>query len=154
MTQALGVQFLFAPPRIALATYWAVTLTSTSWTVPTDVHTTRSPPNRLWPQQVTQHRAEGQTLPCTRVPMLLSPVCTSQPLTHCAMRWHSAVVSVSGLELGSPLSAWAVCTSDWRPQAEAPWEWRDPGSGDAPRSPPIFISMGGGNTNSVSIQPG
>lgn len=91
-------------------------LTSTSWTVPTDVHTTHSPPNTLWPQQVTQHRAEGQTLPPhpppARVPMLLSPVCTPQPHTRCATRWHNALVSVSGLELGSPLLAWAVCTSD------------------------------------------
>lgn len=70
--------------------------------------------------------------------MLLSPVCTPQPHTHCAMRWHNAVVSASGLGLGSPFSAWAVSTSDWRPsprwpQAEAPWEWRDPGSRGCPQ---------------------
>ena len=108
-------------------------LTSTSWTVPTDVHTTHSPPNRLWPQQVTQHRAEGQTLPPhpppARVPMLLSPVCTPQPHTRCATRWHNALVSVSGLELGSPLLAWAVCTSDWRPSPDGR-RLRLPGNGE------------------------
>lgn len=100
-------------------------------TVSTDVHTTRSPPNRPGPGRSLNTEQRVRHFPALEC-QCFCLLCAHHSHSHCAMRWHSAVVSVSGLELGSPLSAWAVCTSDWRPQAEAPlgmerpWEWGCP----------------------------
>ena len=106
-------------------------------------------------QQLTQHRAERQPRPCRSTSPSTSCAHTLATHTHCAMRWHNAVVSVSGLWPEYPFSDWAALRQPGDYPLD-PSRQRLPANGvtlgvrGAPSSPPGLFNMGGGNTNIVS----